>query len=132
MKTKVPHAALTIKKTKNKGRGVFAAKNFSAGENIEECPAIVVCKKTCEKLNGTELDCYFYAWRNQDEGALLLGYGWLYNHSYKPNAVYIRNFKHKVMIYKAIKDIPAGEEICVNYNGSPDNKEPIDWLNPKE
>ncbi len=32
------------------------------------------------------------------------------------------------MEYRAVKEIRAGEEITVNYNGEPDDTTPIDWF----
>jgi SET domain-containing protein len=31
------------------------------------------------------------------------------------------------MQYKALRDIEAGEEITVNYNGDPDSREPVEF-----
>jgi uncharacterized protein len=50
--------------------------------------------------------------------AVVLGYGSLYNHSYKPNAYY-RDRRNRVKEFIALRDIAAGEEITINYNGSP-------------
>ena len=49
--------------------------------------------------------------------ALALGYGSLYNHSYKPNATYKHG--HASISYQALRNIPEGEEICINYNWDP-------------
>jgi len=127
---------IEIQKTKNKGRGIFAKKDFVVGETIEECPVIPFSAEECAEMDqvavGKKLDNYFYAWKTEDDGALLLGYGWLYNHSYKPNAEYVRDFERQIMIYRAIKSITSGEEITVNYNGEPGNKDPFDWMDVKD
>lgn len=120
--------AVEVKETKNgRGRGCFALKKFRKGEIIEPCPTILLTIKECKLCEKTFLDNYIYAW-NKKYGAILLGYGFIYNHSYEPNAEYIRDYKNKLMIYKAIKSIKPGEEILVNYNGEPKSKAKIDWF----
>lgn len=110
-----------------KGRGVFAARDFKKGEVVEKCPLILLTTEECALCEKTLLDCYIYAW-NKEFGAILLGYGFIYNHSYAPNAIYVRDYKNKLMVYKSIRPIKKGEEVTVNYNGSPRSKEKIDWL----
>jgi SET domain-containing protein len=51
---------------------------------------------------------------------LALGYGSLYNHSYHPNARY-DDAAGPTKVFTALRDIAAGEEITVNYNGEPDD-----------
>ena len=63
--------------------------------------------------------------------AILLGYGMLFNHSYEPNATYEINFKNHTFDFFAYKDIKAGEEIFINYNGDEDDMEPL-WFNQDE
>ncbi|MCX6726491.1 MAG: SET domain-containing protein [Candidatus Shapirobacteria bacterium] len=120
--------AIEIRRTPHNGRGVFALKDFTPGEIIENCPIINVTpveRKYCEK---TILNYYIYPWRSTRSGSIVLGYGSIYNHSFDPNADWKQNFKTYSMVYKAIKPIKKGEEITVNYNGEPDDTTPIDWL----
>ena len=56
--------------------------------------------------------------------ALALGYGSLYNHSYQPNARY-DDESGQTKVFTAIRDIEAGEEITVNYNGEPEDESPV-------
>ncbi len=64
---------------------------------------------------------YFFYYGKQL--ALVLGYGSLYNHSYEPNATYVKEPSNGVVTFRAIRNIKAGEEITVNYNnGNPDDK----------
>ena len=58
------------------------------------------------------------------EAALALGYGSLYNHSYRPNARYV-DLGDRTKLFTAIWDIAAGEEITVNYNGEPGDETPV-------
>jgi len=122
---------IEVKKTKNRGRGVFALKNFKEGDLIEKAPVINVTpteRKHCEK---TILAYYIYPWRSTRSGSVVLGYGSLYNHSFNPNADWKQNFKEGNMTYRALRNIKKGEEITVNYNGEPDDMTPVDWLTPE-
>lgn len=119
---------IKVKRTVNKGRGVYALKDFKAGEIIESCPVLVLTpteRKHCEK---TTLNYYIYPWKSTRSAAVVFGYGSIYNHSFEPNADWKQNFKSTCMVYRAIKNIKKGEEILVNYNSEPDDKTPIDWL----
>jgi SET domain-containing protein len=54
----------------------------------------------------------------------------LYNHSYHANCEYEMFFKKQVMRIKAIRDIKAGEELFINYNGTWNDDKPI-WFEVK-
>lgn len=114
--------------TKNKGRGVFALKNFKKGEIVETCPIIRMTPAERKHCANTILDCYMYPWRSTRSASLVLGYGSIYNHSFAPNADWKQNFKTRTMVYRAIRAIKKGEEVTVNYNGEPDDMTPIDWF----
>jgi SET domain-containing protein len=122
---------ITIKRTPNRGWGVFALKNFEAGELIESAPVLTFDTKARKTLEKTLLNHYIYPWRSVRGAALAFGYGSIYNHSFEPNADWKQNFKTKCMVYRAIRPIKKGEEILVNYNGEPDDKTPIDWFDVK-
>lgn len=55
----------------------------------------------------------------------------LFNHSYEPNATYEINFDNETFDFFAYKDIEAGEEIFINYNGDVDDNDPL-WFNNDE
>lgn len=118
-----------VKNTKHKGRGVFALKRFVKNEIIEKCPVIPLTSEEDVEIQKTILEKYIYEWYPDDD-AVILGYGFIYNHSYKSNAVYIRDFKRNIMIYKALKKINKGEEITINYNGDPSDLRPVDDFIP--
>lgn len=119
-----------IRDTKEKGRGVFALKNFQNGEVIERCPIIYISKKEEADIHKTILGRYVYAWKTDFDAAIILGYGSIYNHSYKPNAEYIRDFKNNELVYQALRTISINEEIVVNYNGDPNDLKPVDDFVP--
>lgn len=120
---------VTIGSAGEKGRGVFATADIKTGELIERCPVIVVPIAERDQIDKTNLYYYYYAWEPDDEGvAISLGYGSIYNHSFTPNAIFDRNFAGGFIDYVAIKDIKVGEEISVNYNGEPDDQDPLPFL----
>lgn len=106
-------------------RGLIANRDIKKGEVVERAPVVLISKKEEEHLKKTVLWKYYYEWSNKHH-VIVLGYGSLYNHSYEPNIRYGFNFKWKVLVYKAIKPIKKGEELMVNYNWDPDNKDPVD------
>lgn len=108
-------------------RGVFALKDFKKSEIIECCPVIKLKPSEREYLEETILDYYMYPWKNLKDAAIALGLGSIYNHSDKPNAKWVCDYKKNQMIYKALQNIKKGEEITVDYNG-PYEPDDMDWL----
>ena len=110
--------AIGVKRAKGKGRGVFALRPIRKGEIIESCPVLVLPAEAVGNDDyKTGLHDYCFAW-GRGTVALVLGYGSLYNHSYKPNARY-DDVTPQTKEFTALRDIAAGEEITINYNGSP-------------
>ena len=107
-----------------KGRGVVAIRKIARGELIETAPVVVV---PAVQVQGV-LEHYVFDWPYlSDKVAVALGCGSLYNHSYAPNAVYLKHLEERVLEYTALRDIEAGEEILINYNGAPDDMTPL-WF----
>ena len=109
-----------------KGRGVFALVPFEPGQRIEEAPALVIPAGQREHVNRTDLADYPYDWSDQAE-ALLMGLGSFYNHSYQPNARYVKNFDRRSIEFFALCAIAPDDEITINYNGRPDDPAPL-WF----
>ncbi len=120
--------SVIVKRTKTKGLGVFAGKDFQPGEIIETCPTVYIQTKERTFLENTILAYYIYPWTSTRCGVMVLGYGSIYNHSYTPNATWEQDFSNKTMIYRATSPIHKGEEILVNYNGDEDTQAPINWF----
>lgn len=118
---------IEVIKSKIHQLGVFALIDFKLGDIIETCPIIVLPKKDRELIDKTTLYNYYFDWRG--EVSISLGYGSLYNHSYKPNARYIKDYQNNCINFVAIKKIKKGQEITVNYNGSPRSKKKL-WFIP--
>ena len=120
---------ITVKRIPGKGRGVFARREIARGEEIERVPVIVIPERDIYTDEGNSLlSTYVFAW-GQKTVALALGYGSLYNHSYRPNARY-RDNGQQTKVFTALRRISAGEEITINYNGEPGNRAPM-WFDVK-
>lgn len=96
-----------------RGRGVFAAQRFTDGEVIERCPVIVVERKKLKVPRGF----FDYHFRWQNGFAVALGYGSLYNHSYRPNAWADLDYEGRLIVFRAWGAIRRGAEILINYAG---------------
>ncbi|RYE83166.1 MAG: SET domain-containing protein-lysine N-methyltransferase [Myxococcales bacterium] len=117
-----------MRETSYAGRGVFAAEDIPAGALIEECPILVLPEAEMAAAMGTMLGNYVFQWGPaREQGAVALGYGSLFNHSYSPNAMYIRKLHTSTLMFVALAPIAAGAEILVNYNGSPEDRDPV-WF----
>lgn len=116
---------VSVRTAKGKGRGVFARRNIRKGELIERVPVVVL--PVSAFVGGWEnetLNRYFYVW-TKNSVAVSLGYGSIYNHSYEPNAIYDHDYRGRRLLYIAYRDIAAGDEITVNYNYDPKDKDPM-------
>ncbi|MDU0204358.1 MULTISPECIES: SET domain-containing protein [Paenibacillus] len=111
--------------TKKYGRGIYATGSFKKGDLLESAPIIVVSKNEWEQMRTSILKNYVFRWG--EDKAIALGYGCLYNHSFSPNARYISNKKNLTIDFYAYKDIEAGEEILINYNGDPEDQSSL-WF----
>ncbi|MCI0429907.1 MAG: SET domain-containing protein [Rhodospirillales bacterium] len=112
---------IEVRQTRKKGRGVFARRLIRKGTLIERVPVIVVpVGEVFTPAPQSTLADYVFKWGRKTV-AVALGYGSLYNHSYRPNARF--NYRGRLtQEFTAIRDIQPGEEITVNYNGSPSSR----------
>jgi SET domain-containing protein len=116
--------AIEIKRIRGKGRGVFARRLIRRGEVIERVPVLVLAaEEVRDARSWSGLAGYCFLW-GEGRLALALGYGSLYNHSYRPNARYV-DLSERTKLFTALRDIAAGEEITVNYNGEPEDQTPV-------
>jgi SET domain-containing protein len=119
---------LAVRRTKARGRGVFAGEDIPAGRLIEVAPVIVFPASEYDALCRTALGRYFFEW-GDGEAAMALGFGSIYNHSPDANACYTLRERQMAIAFWAVRDIRRGEEIRTNYHGTPDCADPIDdWL----
>ena len=111
-----------------KGRGIFALRTIARGQTIEEAPVVIVPECEVVHLDATVLGDYYFVWGDDEKQAvLLLGLCSLCNHSYEPNARFVLHPERQTIEFVALREIVAGEEITTNYNGRPDDTNPI-WF----
>lgn len=110
------------------GRGVFTLEEVPDDSLIEICPVIALPSEDLPVIHKTKLHDYYFLWGgNDDECAIALGFGSLYNHSRTPNARYWCDPDSDTIEIWSIRDIRPGEEITVNYNGDPEIQDPV-WF----
>ncbi|SRR5579883_534998 len=133
MKSKLFQHKITVKKSPIHGYGVFAEVDLQPEELIEECHALKI------REDVRDLEDYLFDCTNESEDwCLLLGYGSIYNHSDQPNAYFFFDDASQLMIFKASRFIPRGEEIFVSYgktwfdSRSFSRKEISFWLKHRE
>jgi SET domain-containing protein len=109
--------SLAVAVLPGKGRGVVALRAWRAGELVERAPVIVAPTADVERLNTTAFGRYYYEWgASDDQAAIALGFGSLYNHSYEPNLAYEFREELQCIDYIALRAIEAREELTINYN----------------
>lgn len=111
-------------------RGVFATRDIKKGELIHEAPVIAYPNEQHEHIEKTLLADYAFEY-GINHTAFVLGYGMLFNHSYKPNATYEINFDNHTFDFYAYTDIKAGDEILINYNGDEEDQELL-WFDQEK
>jgi SET domain-containing protein len=116
--------ALEVKRVKGKGRGVFARRTIAKGEVFETCPVLILPASSIPDYS-VGIGPYVFEW-GKGKVALTLGFGSLYNHSYKPNARY-DDVGPQSKAFTALREIAPGEEITINYNGDPAIKKKV-WF----
>ncbi|MFX0098774.1 MAG: SET domain-containing protein [Candidatus Hodarchaeota archaeon] len=110
---------LYIKEVSGKGRGVFCSKPIKKGEVIEISPIILIPEADIPLIKKTMLYNYYFEC-DTGEIAIALGYASIYNHSFEPNAKYLKDEDKQTIKITAIQDIQKDEEITMNYNGNPE------------
>jgi SET domain-containing protein len=119
-----PQLPLYIKDIPGKGRAVYCSERIRPGEVFEVCPVIVVHPPFAKLLDNMPLQNYYFLW-DDDAKAIALGYGSIYNHSFDANAQYQHDVEDLTITFFAIRSIEPHEEICINYNGDFDCKDPV-------
>jgi len=121
-----------VSETHDKGRGVFARRKILKGQVIERAPVVVIPGEQWTGMQETVLSNYAFDWGESEEhAAVALGYVSIYNHSYAPNAALEEYTGEEIIEVIALRDIEPKEEIFVNYNGEPDDREKL-WFNVVE
>jgi SET domain-containing protein len=117
---KLYDSLLEIRATGNKGRGIFAKKTLQADMVLETAPVIVMSRKDRDLLDQTLLHDYIFEWQPYSADMCCMALGWipLYNHSYQSNCEYFMNYDDQTMFVQTVREVAAGEELTINYNGT--------------
>ena len=107
-KDSLARKALVVKKSIIHGYGVFAGEDFAPDDVIEECHVILT-------YGGDHLLQDYYYSGGGKYHVIPTGYGMIYNHAVDPNATYIFDEEHELLIFKARRPIKEGEEILISY-----------------
>lgn len=114
---------------------MFAAAHIPARTVVDVCPVLVL--DPCENeqhIQTTVLHHYTYTWPTPGHSrlstdsppwtvwprtqAIVLGLGSLFNHSSHPrrhNTGWTRNIAAETVTYVTLRDVDAGEELCISY-----------------
>ena len=122
---------LYIKKTKKRGRGVFTKQNIPKDTLVELAPVIVMSAAERKFIDQTLLHDYIFEW-GEDRQQCCMALGWIpvYNHAVPSNCIYEMNYKEQLIYVLTVRDIAAGEELFINYNGDFDNAKKV-WFEMK-
>ena len=119
-------ACIEVRVSPLHGRGVFATTNISRGAIIETAPALFLSGDEKELLRHSPLFHYYFLVSDARHPAVFgFGYSCFYNHAAPANGFYSFSRKKGVVKFFAFKKILAGEEITINYNGSPYDERPV-------
>lgn len=113
------------------GRGVFTSASIEKNSIIEIAPVVVLNAKERQLIDQTLLHDYIFEWGEVD-GQCCMALGWvsIYNHSYSSNCEYEMDYEANTISIKTIREIEAGEELFINYNGSYNETKPV-WFEAK-
>ncbi|KAF2266685.1 protein methyltransferase [Lojkania enalia] len=110
--------------TPTPGRGVFATSHIPAKTIIDVCPVLVLgLEENVKHIEHTSLYHYTYNWpttvptgQPRTTQAVIFGLGSMFNHSTQnQNIVWERDTRLQIITYRALRDIEAGEELCISY-----------------
>jgi uncharacterized protein len=120
-----------VAQTAGMGRGVFTSKSIRAGKLIELAPVIVMSEADRTLLDQTRLHDYIFEWGEDEKKCIVaLGLISVYNHSYKANCNYGMYFQQEAISIVSVRDIKAGEELFINYNGTWNDDKKV-WFDTK-
>ena len=114
-----------------KGRGMFTNELILADTIIEISPVIVMPAADRILLDKTLLHDYIFEWgTDKTQCCMALGFVPIYNHSYESNCEYFMDYSTDTIMLKTVKNIEAGEEVFINYNGDFNDKAAL-WFDAK-
>lgn len=119
---------LTFAPSPGRGRGVYTSEPIASGTIVEVAPVVVMEAEDRQHLDQTLLHDYIFEWgHDRQRCAMALGLVPLYNHAAPSNCEYEMDYDAQVITVKAMRDIDAGEELFINYNGDFDDMRKV-WF----
>ncbi|KAK5134267.1 hypothetical protein LTR08_006811 [Meristemomyces frigidus] len=116
------HAPLHLVSNTPKGRGIFAGQDIPARTVIDTCPVLVLDpQENVAHIEKTSLYHYTYNWplpggKAGKTQAVVFGLGSMFNHSTQDqNVGWTRDLEHQLIVYRALRPIAEGEELCISY-----------------
>ena len=99
------------------GYGVFCTQPIRNGELVEVAPFIEVPRHIVYAGDNILWKYVFTSHNDPRSVILALGYGSMYNHSSDPNVAHFVNHRDpkRLLSFRAIKDIPQGSELYLDY-----------------
>lgn len=113
------------------GRGVYTSEDLEANILIEIAPVIVMPAGDRILIDQTLLHDYIFEWgHDRSQCCMALGYVPVYNHSYKSNCEYEMDFEEEVIRVRTVREIKAGDQLFINYNGDWDDETEL-WFDAR-
>ena len=104
----LPSRLIEVKRSRGKGRGVFAREMIPRGTVIERVPVVTLqVQEIFSPVRRSKLAEYVFKW-GDGVVAVALGYGSLYNHSYDPNAAF-HNDGRFIQVFTGKRNLAAVE-----------------------
>ena len=124
-------SCLFMAESPEKGRGMFTNEVILVDTIIEIAPVIVMPAPDRLLLDKTLLHDYIFEWgTDKTQCCMALGFVPIYNHSYNSNCEYFMDYSTNTIMLKTVKNIEAGEEVFINYNGDFNDKTAL-WFEAK-
>lgn len=109
----------SLKETPEFGRGLYAQLDLKEGKLLFTAELLVLSQNDTVKVNETDLKYYTFKY-NDTQDCLVLGDGEIFNHSDQPNMGYKLldwgDTGRQVMAFYILRDIPAGEQLFIDYS----------------
>lgn len=110
---------LECKMTEDMGRGVFATEDIPKDILIESAPVILCHSNLFHEIvtihGKVILSEYPFGWGKNGLMAIAMGWGGIYNHQARPNAIWRPNYDLESIEYRTARDIKKGEQIFIRY-----------------
>ncbi|TKA73104.1 hypothetical protein B0A55_04843 [Friedmanniomyces simplex] len=117
-----------------KGRAIHTASPIPSGTTIDTSPVLLLSpQENKTHIARTSLYHYTYNWPSTPQSpktqAVVFGLGSMFNHSSQnQNVGWIRDLERQVIVYRALRDIGAGEELCISYGEHLTFEDADGWL----